>query len=368
MSPADFICKSPLLASCGFDRRTVEAEQALWESLGSQVLRNLNLPVAEGLTDAQKRRVFQYYLPVFFWCRQQLLQHKSASSQGNAAAAAVPPLAAGAAADTNIGTEQSTTGPLILGISAPQGCGKTTLCEELKALFECCGYRAASISIDDFYLTHADQASVAAAHPDNPLLQQRGNAGSHDVQLGTSTLQALRQATTAGTRVPLPRYDKSAFEGQGDRADPSTWPHVEGPVDVVLFEGWMLGFAAVGAQAAAGVDPSLAAVDGFLERIGGSYREAWDSFVDAWLVVRVEDPQYAYKWRLQAEHAMRASGKPAMTDAQVQRFVDRFMPAYRCYLPGLYSQGPTTARPGHLLVVEVDGSRDPTGQQPDPLM
>ena len=48
-----------------------------------------------------------------------------------------------------------------------------------------------------------------------------------------------------------------------------------------------------------------------------SYLEAWDSFVDAWLVVRVEDPQYAYKWRLQAEHGMRDSGKPAMTDAQV---------------------------------------------------
>jgi len=27
----------------------------------------------------------------------------------------------------------------------------------MQALFEICGYRAASISIDDFYLTHADQ-------------------------------------------------------------------------------------------------------------------------------------------------------------------------------------------------------------------
>ena len=61
---------------------------------------------------------------------------------------------------------------------------------------------------------------------------------------------------------------------------------------------------------------------------------------------------------------MRSKGKPAMTDEQVAAFVDRFMPAYRAYLPGLYSTGPTTARPGKLLVVEVDASREPVAQQP----
>lgn len=30
-----------------------------------------------------------------------------------------------------------------------------------------------------------------------------------------------------------------------------------------------------------------------------SYREAWDSYVDSWLVVRVAQPDYAYRWRLQ---------------------------------------------------------------------
>ena len=42
-----------------------------------------------------------------------------------------------------------------------------------------------------------------------------------------------------------------------------------------------------------------------------SYKEAWDSFVDAWLVVRVASPDYAYRWRLQAEQSMRASGRTA---------------------------------------------------------
>jgi hypothetical protein len=54
---------------------------------------------------------------------------------------------------------------------------------------------------------------------------------------------------------------------------------------------------------------------------------------------------------------MRSLGKPGMTDQQVADFVDRYMPAYKAYLPGLYAQGPTTAKPGQLLVVEVDRNR-----------
>ena len=38
--------------------------------------------------------------------------------------------------------------------------------------------------------------------------------------------------------------------------------------------------------------------------------------MDAWVVVEVESPRSVYTWREQAEAAMRASGKPAMTKAQ----------------------------------------------------
>ena len=47
--------------------------------------------------------------------------------------------------------------------------------------------------------------AVAAANAGNPLLQMRGNAGSHDMELGAGTLRALRGATSAGARVPIPR-------------------------------------------------------------------------------------------------------------------------------------------------------------------
>ena len=47
------------------------------------------------------------------------------------------------------------------------------------------------------------------------------------------------------------------------------------------------------------------------------YRAAWDDHVDAWLVVRVGSPEWVHQWRLQAEHAMRDSGRPGMSDEQV---------------------------------------------------
>lgn len=34
-----------------------------------------------------------------------------------------------------------------------------------------------------------DQTALAASNPNNPLLQYRGNAGTHDLELGSSTLR-----------------------------------------------------------------------------------------------------------------------------------------------------------------------------------
>jgi len=123
----------------------------------------------------------------------------------------------------------------------------------------------------------------------------------------------------------------------------------------------MLGFTPVRDRDAAAVDPDLRVVNRFLKE----YKNAWDRFVDSWLVIKVANPEYSHKWRLQAEKRMRAAGKPAMTDEEVEAFVDRFMPAYRCYLPGLYEKGPTTAniQDANVLVVEVDETRSPVANQ-----
>lgn len=80
------------------------------------------------------------------------------------------------------------------------------------------------------------------ANSSNRLLGVRGNAGSHDTQLAHDTFKALHAAKADAAEVGIVRYDKSQHEGRGDRAAESAWQFVKGPVDVVLFEGWMLGF------------------------------------------------------------------------------------------------------------------------------
>ena len=62
------------------------------------------------------------------------------------------------------------------------------------------------VSFDDFYLTGAAQDEVAASSPNNPLLQVRGNAGTHDLALGTSTLRSLvdaRALSSSSSSEPL---------------------------------------------------------------------------------------------------------------------------------------------------------------------
>ena len=345
----EFIAASPLLPSTGLSLASIAANLPEWISLSRVLADSLGFDSdRSSWTEPQRSRVFQYYLPVFFWVRAQLEDKKAREIAGSGA---------------------PSSEPLVVGIQAPQGCGKTTLVAELETLLASVGLRAASVSVDDFYLTFAGQQRLAAEHAGNPLLELRGNAGSHDLALGSETLERLvKGAAGKGGQeqqeVALPRYDKSLNGGRGDRAPAASWPVVRAPVDVVLFEGWMLGFRPVGAARAAEVSPHLPAVDSFLEK----YAAAWDSRCDSWLMVRASNgPQCVYSWRLQAERQLReASGGKGMSDEQVKDFVDRFLPAYEAYLPGAAERGPPGSRKGRVLVVGVEDDRSLSRRQPGP--
>ncbi|XP_022842780.1 D-glycerate 3-kinase, chloroplastic-like [Olea europaea var. sylvestris] len=326
----DFICAGPLISKTNLTPEKVSESIDKWILYGSQLCRLFQLNELF-LTEPQKVRIYHYYIPVFLWCEQEISRHNSMFQEGDD----IP--------------------PLVIGFSAPQGCGKTTLVFALNFLFRMTGRNSATISIDDFYLTAQDQAKLRDSNPGNALLEFRGNAGSHDLALSIETLTALGKLTKEGMKIKLPRYDKSAYNGRGDRADPSTWPEVEGPLKVVLYEGWMLGFKPLPNEAVKAVDPQLETVNKNLE----AYYDAWDRFINSWIVIKIQDPSFVYQWRLQAEIAMRADGKPGMSDEEVMDFVSRYLPAYKAYLPTLYSEGPNGSNPGHLLVVEIDEGRNP---------
>lgn len=223
--------------------------------------------------------------------------------------------------------------PILIGISAPQGAGKSTLASSLVSSLALQDKRAVSLSIDDFYLTHAEQSALARRHPDNPYLQKRGYAGTHDLKLGSVILERL-QALQSGEILSCPVYDKSSHGGQGDRFPESLWKTVEGPLDFIFFDGWMLGFFPAKSRDGFS-DPFFEETDRLLE----PYAE-WTRKLDAFIHLLPEDRRYVLDWRSEAEAKMRASGKEGMSEEEIRRYLALFLPAYDRYLPALWSTPP----------------------------
>uniref|UniRef100_A0A7S1F9L1 Phosphoribulokinase/uridine kinase domain-containing protein n=1 Tax=Noctiluca scintillans TaxID=2966 RepID=A0A7S1F9L1_NOCSC len=273
-------------------------------------------------------RVYHLSLPIYFWLRH--LVHKICAEKAAS-------------------TRPKCTRTVLVGLSAPQGFGKTTLLKFLEDRFRVDGLGCASLSIDDFYLTGAELEAVATANADNALMQVRGHAGTHDIPLGVETLRAL-QGEASG-EAPVPRFHKAARSGKGDRCPKEAWSVASTPCDVVILEGWMLGFKPVNENEL--VHPGLVTVNKNLPLY-----QAWTDQVDIWCVAALSEYEHVTTWRLEAEHEMIASGKSGMDDAQIRDFVSRYMPAYETYCPSLHASAQTCGVDGKpSLFLEVDGNR-----------
>jgi D-glycerate 3-kinase len=261
--------------------------------------------------------------------------------------------------------------PLIIGISGPQGSGKTTLVNHLVKRLPAQPYslRVVSFSIDDIYLPHDELLEVSRSNLENKLLQHRGEPGTHDVALGISTIDSL----LAQKATPIPSYDKSKYDGQGDRVPSSEWTTAQPPFDIILFEGWCLGFQAISAEAVA-KKRSISGHWGILsqhalehlqfvnEELRG-YSCLWDR-LEALIWLNAQDINFVYAWRLQQEHAMKAALGRGMTDEQVKIFVDGYMPAYEMYIGGLMKGELFAGKKGRqILRIDIDQDRNIVGMQ-----
>ncbi|KAK1767983.1 putative d-glycerate 3-kinase [Phialemonium atrogriseum] len=233
----------------------------------------------------------------------------------------------------------NSTKPFIIGLNGVQGVGKTTLVKALaETLEDREGLKTLVVSIDDFYLRHADQLALAAAHPDNALVQNRGEPGTHDIALARRFFDAL----CSGAPAHIPQYDKSAYSGLGDRAPESEWVSINGPgqpkVEVAILEGWCVGFrpldhASIEAKWRA---PSRTLHRHKLEHLFfvNDQLRAYDGLtdlLDAFIHIDAADTEYVYGWRLQQEEALRSERGAGMTDEQVVKFVDAYYPAYELF-------------------------------------
>jgi D-glycerate 3-kinase len=240
--------------------------------------------------------------------------------------------------------------PVFIGVQAPQGAGKTTLVRHLLELLPRFGLRGVGLSIDDFYLTRAGQLQVASDHPGNPYLEHRGYPGTHDVALGVRTLDALRSLGDGS--IQIPRYDKSAHGGRGDRAPESDWTIVHGPLDLVFLDGWMLGYEPVPHDRLP--DPGLIPANRAL-----AHYAQWLERLDAFVVLRAKEPHYVLRWRVQAEEAMKAQGRPGLSREAAEDYIRRFLPAYEIYgVQALSGFG------GRTLEIVLDEERRPVEDSP----
>ena len=212
----------------------------------------------------------------------------------------------------------------LIGVSAPQGTGKSTFANYLVKNFkEENNLNVLEISIDDFYLTRSSQLELAK-NSGHPYLQERGYPGTHDMPKMYEVLESLKQ----GKIIPIPRYNKSAFNGKGDRYPEENWTILEKKPDLIILEGWMLGFAPIDE-----VINNLEIINSYLE----NYLKLNNMF-DAFIHLHAKESHFVLDWRSQAEKERRDSGKGAMGQEEILNYLKLFIPCYETYNPVLLNK------------------------------
>jgi D-glycerate 3-kinase len=217
----------------------------------------------------------------------------------------------------------------VLGLNAPVGAGKSTLCRLLAGLAPQLGLRLAVASIDDFYLPWPARRRALAG---NPFAVSRVPPGSHDPALLSGCIDGWR----AGGPLRLPRFDKTLREGEGDRCGEQVLE-----ADALLLEGWLIGCRPLGpaleaidldaVMAAAGPRTLSAAERAWLpvwDRALEAYLPAWARLDELWLL-RPRRWSSVRRWRFQAEARQRRAGGAILAPADLERLVR----ASLCSLP-----------------------------------
>jgi len=247
--------------------------------------------------------------------------------------------------------------PLVTGICGAQGSGKTWLTRAVAELLERRGFRCASLSLDDLYLSRAARAAVAGEV--HPLFAVRGVPGTHDVALGMRLLDAMQLPGM----VRLPMFDKAS----DDHLPPEQWCEVEAPFDVILFEGWCVG--ARPEQELALVSPVNAleaeedAVGRWRQHVNACLATPYQYLfgrIDMLVLLQAPGFEVVARWREQQEQTLRKSFDGTGTQAAAlmdTAGIARFVMFYERLTRHILAEMPLRAD----LTITLDEYRTPIG-------
>jgi D-glycerate 3-kinase len=250
--------------------------------------------------------------------------------------------------------------PMVQGILGGQGTGKTTLGNLLTLILRHLGLNTLNWSLDDLYKTFSDRRLLQTQ---DPRLLWRGPPGTHDVALGIETLDRLRQ--NSNQPISIPRFDKSLHNGAGDRTPPQQVQNI----DIILFEGWFVGVQPIDPAAFDPAPPPIVteADCAFARDMNAclhGYLPLWQRLDSLW-VLYLPEYRLSKQWRKQAEQHMRATGKPGMSDAAIDAFVDYFWQALHplLFMPTALQTADLIIelQPDHAIGALYTGAASPLG-------
>lgn len=203
--------------------------------------------------------------------------------------------------------------PWLIGLSGPQGAGKSTLASDLTRFF---GPSLATLSLDDFYLTRQERLGLANAI--SPLFETRGPPGTHDTALLERTLHDLACDDSAFP-VRAPSFDKRA----DDRAADEAGRLFDQRPRVILVEGWCVG--AIAPPDFHTAEPMNVIEDADTggewrryqaDQLRGPYARLWDR-LDRFIHLQAPSFEIVFQWRAEQESTLLGLARADLPEERV---------------------------------------------------
>ena len=191
----------------------------------------------------------------------------------------------------------SGTDALIIGVSGPQGSGKSTVAAAVQTIL---ADRCVVIGLDDFYLSKEDRLTLS--RQESPLFEVRGPPGTHDVLYLRETIDRLMDLSHSDV-VRVPAFSKI----YDDREPIENWRAITTKPEIIILEGWCVGAQDIPDYSALAPlneveqsDTDGAWLSYQSTQLRTLYSQLWNK-IDAFIHLEAPSVETVLKWRTEQE-------------------------------------------------------------------